>query len=167
MTQSRAVRMRQLVDWRATIIAALLGGLTFLLTLAVILPAVTGGTVWAVLRYVASILMGPEVLPPPVSFDAGIVLVGLLIHFVLSLIFGAILTTIIHRWGLIVGLLGGALFGLAVYAINFFTFTLLFDWFYVLRSWPILLAHVLFGAVTGFVYELLEVERFVPVNVEA
>ena len=103
----------------------------------------------------------------PVSFDAGIVMVGLLIHFLLSLIAGAILTTIIHRWGLLVGLLVGALFGLAVYAINFFTFTLLFDWFYVLRSWPILLAHVLFGAVTGFVYELLEVERFVPVNVEA
>lgn len=167
MTQSRTMKMRQLVDWRATIIAALLGGLAHLLSLAIILPAVSGGTVWAILRYMASILMGTSVLPPPASFDAGIVLVGLLVHFLLSLIFGAILTTIIHRWGLLIGLLGGALFGLAIYAINYFTFTLLFDWFYVLRSWPILLAHVLFGATTGFIYELLEVERFVPVDVEA
>lgn len=167
MSQPRIVEMRQLVDWHATVIASLIGALTFLLTLAIILPAVTGGTVWAVLRYMASIVMGSAVIPPPASFDAVIVLVGLLVHLVLSLLFGAILTTIIHRWGLLVGLFGGALIGLALYAINFFTFTLLFDWFFLLRSWPILLAHVLFGAVTGFVYELLEVERFVPVDIEA
>jgi hypothetical protein len=154
--------MRQVVDWRATFIAAMVGGLAFLITIAIVLPTTTGGTLWAFFRYVASIVMGSDVLPPPASFDAGVVVVGLLVHFLLSLIFGAVLATIIHRWGLLVGLIGGALFGLAIYAINFFTFTLFFDWFYLLRSWPILLAHVLFGAVTGFVYELLEVERFVP-----
>ncbi len=167
MTDSRSVKMRQLVDWRAAVIAALAGGLVFLISLALILPGTTGGTIWAVLRYMASIVMGDEVIPPPASFDITIVVAGLLIHFLLSLIFGAILATIIHRWGLLVGLLGGALFGLAIYAINFFTFTLLFEWFYLLRSWPVLLAHVLYGAVTGFVYELLEVERFAAVDVEA
>lgn len=165
MTSSRMTRMRQVVDWRATIIAAIAGALIFLLAIAILLPATTGGSLWAFYRYIASILLGEGILPPPAGFDLRVVLVGTLIHLVLSLIYGAILTTILHRWGLVVGLLGGAVFGLAVYAINFFTFTLLFDWFYLLRSWPILLAHVLFGAVTGLIYELLEVERFVPVDV--
>jgi len=164
MTRSPVMRMRQIVDWRATAIAALAGALTFLISLALLLPGTTGGSLWAVLRYIASILLGSAVLPPPASFDPTIVFVGLLVHLLLSLIYAAVLTTILHRWGLIVGLFGGALFGLAIYAINFFTFTLLFEWFYLLRSWPILLAHVLFGAVTGFIYELLEVERFVPVE---
>ena len=164
MTQSRMTRMRQVVDWRAAIIGSLAGAITFLLAIAMLLPVTTGGTLWAFYRYIASILLGAGILPPPAGFDIVAVLVGTVIHVALSLVYGAILTTIIHRWGLIVGLLGGALFGLAVYAINFFTFTLIFDWFYLLRSWPIVLAHVLFGAVTGLVYELLEVERFVPVE---
>lgn len=164
MTQTRTHRFRQLVDWRAAVIGALAGAIAFLLVIAIVLPLTTGGTLWAFFRYLASILLGDSILPPPAGFDITAVLTGLLVHLVLSLLYGAILALIIHRWGLVVGLIGGALFGLAIYAINIFTFTLLFDWFYVLRSWPILLAHVLFGAVTGFVYELLEVERFVPVE---
>lgn len=164
MTQSRTTEFRQLVDWRAAAIGALAGAITFLLVIAIVLPLTTGGTLWAFFRYLAAILLGDAVLPPPAGFDPTVVLVGLLVHLILSLLYGAILALILHRWGLLVGLLGGALFGLAIYAINIFTFTLLFDWFYLLRSWPILLAHVLFGAVTGFVYELLEVERYVPVE---
>ena len=160
------VRVRQLVDWRATVIAGLSGAIVFVLTIVTVLPATTGGSLAAFFRYVASIIFGKDVLPPSTGSDPGVILVGVLLHLILSLIFAAILTTIIHRWGLLVGLFGGALFGLAIYAINFFTFTLFFDWFYLLRSWPILLAHVLFGAVTGFVYELLEVERFVPIEDE-
>lgn len=162
MTQPRTSRLRQLVDWRAAVVGALAGAVTFLLVVAITLPLTTGGTLWAFFRYLASILLGDSILPPPAGFDLSAVLVGLLVHLTLSLVYGAILALVIHRWGLVVGLVGGALFGFAVYAINFFTFTLLFDWFYLLRSWPILLAHILFGAVTGFVYELLEVERFVP-----
>lgn len=162
MTQSHTTSFRQLVDWRAAAFGSLAGAIVFLLVVAIVLPLTTGGTLWGFFRYLASILLGDAVLPPPAGFDLTAVLLGLLVHLVLSLLYGAILALIIHRWGLIVGLLGGALFGLAIYAINIFTFTLLFDWFYLLRSWPILLAHVLFGATAGFVYELLEVERFVP-----
>ena len=167
MTRPRGRMLRQVVDWRATAVAALAGAITFLLVITTLLPANTGGSPWAVFRYLASPLLGRGVLPPPATFDAGVVVVALLVVLVISFFYAAILTTIIHRWGLIVGLIGGALYGLAIYAINFFTLTLLFDWFYALRSWPVLIAHVLFGAVTGFVYELLEVERFVPLEQES
>lgn len=164
MTQPPPSRFRQLVDWRAAVIGALAGAVTFLLVIAVVLPFTTGGSLWSFFRYLASILLGDGILPPPAGFDLGAVIAGLLVHLILSLLYGAILAVVIHRWGLVVGLVGGALFGIAIYAINIFTFTLLFEWFYLLRSWPILLAHVLFGAVAGFVYELLEVERYAPVE---
>jgi hypothetical protein len=68
---------------------------------------------------------------------------------------------IVHRWRMLVSVLGGALFGLALYLINFFTFTTFFPWFYPARNWPFAAVHILFGAVAGGIYELLEKDVFV------
>jgi hypothetical protein len=53
---------------------------------------------------------------------------------------------------------------LAIYAINFFAISYFVPWFFPLRSWILLLSHVLFGALAGGIYELLEEEEFVPVK---
>ena len=58
-------------------------------------------------------------------------------------------------------MLGGALFGLALYAIAFYGLALLIPWLAPYQSWPIAVALVLYGAMAGGVYEGLEVERFV------
>jgi hypothetical protein len=156
--------MRQLMDWRAAIIAGIIAGAVFLLVETAAYAALTGTGVWVPVRYIASIVMGESVLPPPASFDAGVVIVGLFVHFVLSVIYALILAFIIHRWGLAVGILGGALFGLALFAINYYTFSALFPWFFPMRTWIDVVSHVLYGAVAGGVYELLEREVFVPVE---
>ena len=91
----------------------------------------------------------------------GVVAVGVLVHMVLSLFYALLLAFIIHRWGLVVGIVGGALFGLAVYIINYYTFTYLFPWFFPLRSWLVLATHVFFGAVAGGIYEALERDIYV------
>lgn len=57
----------------------------------------------------------------------GVVAVGVLVHLVLSLVYALLLAFIIHRWGLVVGIVGGALFGVAIYIINYYTFTALFS----------------------------------------
>jgi hypothetical protein len=59
---------------------------------------------------------------------------------------------------------GGAILGLLLYAINFYTLTFFFPWFFAMRSWPVIVSHIIFGATAGGVYELLEVEEFVPVE---
>jgi hypothetical protein len=107
------------------------------------------------------------VLPPPVTFDLGITIVALLVNLALSILFAGLIALIIHRWGLIVGLVGGAVLGLALYAINFYTFSFFFPWFFPFRSWMMVVSHLIFGAVAGGTYELLEVEEFVPVEVES
>lgn len=152
----------QLVDWRAAVIASLVAGLVFLLIQMIGQAMIVGGSVWLFPRYVAAMVMGESVLLGDLSL--AVILVGLLVHFVLALIFGLILAAIIHEWELLVGIIVGALFGLALYAINYYTMNRFFPWFYPIRNWLDITAHVLFGLTAGAIYELLEIERFVAVE---
>lgn len=160
MTDLRT-HVRHVMDWKAAVWAGLIAGAVFLLVLLVAYPLATGGTVWTVFRFIGAILLGEAVLPPPTTFDAGVVVTAVIVHFALSIIYTLVLAFIVHRWRLLVSVIGGALFGLALYLINFFTFTMFFAWFYPARAWPFSLVHILFGAVAGGIYELLEKDVFV------
>lgn len=154
-------RMRQLVDWRAAVWAGIISGAVFLI-IAMALTAVYVGSPWVVTRLLASVLLGSGVLPPPATFTAVTFLVSLILNFLLSVAFACTIAFVLHRWGLVVGILGGALFGLGLYAINFYTLSYFFPWFFPLKSWIMVVAHVVFGALAGGTYEALEVETFVP-----
>jgi hypothetical protein len=108
--------------------------------------------------------MGTRALPPPATFDFGIFAVSLIVHLPLSIGFACLIAVVLHRWGLIVGILGGAGFGLALYFINFYTVSFFFPWFFPMRSWIMAASHIIFGALAGGIYEALEVEEFVPVE---
>ncbi len=154
---------RQLVDWRAALLAGLFAGVAlFLLQMA--LTALLVGSAWVFPRMTAAMLLGRGVLPPPATFDPGVVALAFVVHMALSLAYAALFAFILHRGGLLVGIVGGALLGLGLYAINYWTFATFFPWFLDLRSGVVLLGHVVFGALAGGFYEGLEVERFVPVD---
>jgi len=155
------VKMRQVVDWRAAIWAGIISGVIFL-AINMLLMKIYVGSPWVTVRLVASIAMGARVLPPPATFDAGIFVVAILVHLPLSIAFASLIAAILHRWGLLVGIIGGAIFGLALYAINFYTFTFFFPTFFPMRSWIMAVSHVIFGACAGGIYENLEVEKYVP-----
>lgn len=155
-------RMRQLVDWRAAINAGLIAGVIFLVLNWIVTPLVIGGNVWIMMRLFASIILGKTVLAPPATFDALGFMVAIVVHFALSVSYALIIAYIIHRGGLIIGIIGGALLGLAFYAINFYTFTFFFPWFFAMRNPVFLITHLFFGALAGGIYEALEVENFQP-----
>ncbi|MCP5096832.1 MAG: hypothetical protein GY943_14875 [Chloroflexi bacterium] len=157
-------RMRQVTDVSAAIWGGLIAGLGFLIIQIIMAVWLFGSSPWVTLRWNAAIVMGENVLPPPAGFSFGIVLVGLIVHFALSIIYSLIIAFIIHRWGLVVGILGGAVLGFALYLVNYYTFTLFFPWFYPIRNWLMIVGHIIFGAIAGGVYEALEVEEFVPVE---
>lgn len=157
-------KMRQLVDWRAALWAGLIAGAIFFLLLVLVTPLLAGGNGWVVIRLLASIVLGADILAPPATFDLAALIVAVGTHFILSVGFSLLIAYVLHRWGLIVGILGGALLGLALYAINFYTLTFLFPWFFAMRSWPVVVSHVIFGALAGGIYEALEVETFVAVE---
>lgn len=152
---------RQIVDVRAAVLAGLFAGIAFFL-LQMALTASLLGTPWVFARMTAAIVLGRSVLPPPATFDAGIVAVAFALHLALSIAYAGLIAFIVHKGGLLRGIIGGAALGLALYAINYWTFAQWFPWFLDLKSGIALVSHVAFGALAGGMYELLEVERFVP-----
>jgi hypothetical protein len=96
------------------------------------------------------------VLPPPSTFDTVIVLISALIHFALSIVYGLALAWVLVRAAVGASLLIGALFGLALYAVNLYGFTVVFPWFAQVRDWITITAHLVFGITAAGVYRSLE-----------
>lgn len=158
-----AGRMRQLVDWSAAIWSGMIAGTVFLLMNLFLSPI---GNSWAMLRLFASIVLGESVLAPPATYDLTVLLVALVVHFVLAILFSLLIAYVVHRGGLVSGIIGGALLGLALYSINVYTLTLFYPWFFAMHGGVFILTHLIFGALAGGIYEALEVEVFVPDDAE-
>lgn len=154
-------RMRQVMDGGAAIRAGIISG-AFFLVAVMALTWWAIGSPWVITRLVASLILGPEALPPPATFTVGTAVVALIVHFALSIGYAMLIAFVLHRWGMVVGIVGGAILGLAIFAINFYTVSYLVPWFFPMRSWMLVASHALFGAMAGGIYEAMEVERFVP-----
>lgn len=149
--------MARKIDLRAALWAAAAAGIVFMMLEMAMVMLVQGESPWAPPRMIAAIGMGEGVLPPPATFDAGIMAVAMAIHFALAIVLAIILAWVISRFGLgtAASVVGGAAFGLAVYYINFYGFTALFPWFAMARGAISIVAHAVFGAILGAVYRLL------------
>jgi hypothetical protein len=144
-------------------VAGFAAGTVFLLINLLLTPLVYHIQAQVLLRYLASILLGGDVLTDPSPLIA---LVGILVHYVLSLFFTLVIAVVVHRWGLLVGIVGGAVLGLAFYGINLYTMTLFFPWFFAINGPVLVVSHLLFGATAGGIYETLD--RFdLPLEGEA
>jgi hypothetical protein len=142
--------LRRNVDWVAIPFAGLAAGTAHLLVNLILTPLMLDVQPMLPIRYMGSLLLGERALVEP-----GIVplLAGILVHYVLSILFTLVISIVVHRWGLLVGIVGGAVLGLAIYAINYYTMTLFFDWMFAINSPVQVIAHLVFGAVAGGVYE--------------
>lgn len=148
-----ALRDLARIDTRATLIAALVGGTVFLLVNVILTPIELEVDATLILRYIAALVMGSDVLTEDQTYT---LFVGVALHYLLSLLFTIVIAVVVHRWGLLVGVVGGAILGLALYGINLYTMTAFFEWFFAINSNVLLLSHVLFGATVGGVYELFD-----------
>jgi len=141
------------VMWRAIPFAGLVAGTVFLVMMLVLSPLLLQIDPSIILRYFASLVMGTSAL---VSDNVAFLLVGTLVHYVLSLVFTLVIAIVVHRWGLAVGIIGGAILGLSFYGINLYMGTLVFEWFFAIDSALLVVSHIVFGAVAGGVYETLD-----------
>ena len=110
-------------------------------------------------RLLATIVLGRGALDADITPVATAISVGIGVHLVLGLLFAFVISFTLHRWGFWVGLIGGGLFGLALYAINTYTMSRFFPDFYFYRSWFMVGLHVVFGALCGGIYEAIERDR--------
>jgi hypothetical protein len=126
-------------QWNAALLAGLIAGAVLL-----IVPA---GSPWSRISFFSPVVMG-RTIPP----QAGLPLVSTwLLHLLVSLIYGLIVSLVAMRLRRGLALLAGAITGLVLYAINFGIVSLL---------WPdargnevaIAFAHVVFGLVAAGAY---------------
>ncbi|OHC68086.1 MAG: sodium:proline symporter [Rhodocyclales bacterium GWA2_65_20] len=96
-------------------------------------------------RLTAAMVLGSSVLSPPSTAPWDILLVATLIHFFLSFAYALIPSHLASRLRTGPALLAGAVYGLSIYVVNMYGFTLLFPWFAVARDWVTLVAHIVFG----------------------
>lgn len=103
-------------------------------------------------RLTAAMVLGHSVLPPPATFDAGVMLTATFIHFTLSIAYAAVLALAAARLNTIPAFWAGIGFGVALYVVNLYGFTAIFPWFAQTRGWITLIAHLIFGltAISGY-----------------
>jgi hypothetical protein len=144
------------LKWNAAVYAGLVAGvLATLIELAL----------WAVFtealpliffrdaRFAAAIVMGRKVLDA--GFDWRVMSVATLVHFTLSVSYGLILSWLIRYLPMRSSLIVGATFGVVLYVLNMYGFTIVFPWFEAARDWITLGAHLAFGVIAAGAYRAL------------
>jgi hypothetical protein len=106
-------------------------------------------------RLTAAVVIGPEVLPPPSTFDLKVMTVASIIHFGLSVAYSLTLALAIRRLRMKLALLFGLVFGLILYVVNMYGITEIFPWFSAARDWITVVAHVVFGICAAAACKLL------------
>ncbi len=146
-------------DWPAAAVAGLAAGAILMVLDLFWSTAVMSTGPWVTSRRIAAIFLGPETLKAS-DFSVGIVALALVVHYSLGVFSGLVLAKIFSRlrYGATVSmdLLVGAVFGFAIYIVNFYILVRFFPWFTESRGMATLLAHLVFGASAAFLYWRLE-----------
>ncbi len=150
--------------FKKVVIAGLIAGAVFMMLEMIMVPMFMGGSPWGPPRMIAAILLGKSVLPmppQPVTFDFGVMMAAMFLHFMLSIIFAIIIGWLCKNLSVGTSVLVGAAIGLILYFINFYGLTSVFPWFAMARTWVSIFSHVMFGIVAAFSFKKL----FQPVGV--
>ncbi len=138
-------------------VMGLLAGMVFIL-FELIMAGITGPSAMTALRAISAIVLGPGALEPSVNVGAAVV-IGLIVHFVLSAIFGLIFGMIVWAARSLIGsdgvLVGAAaLYGLVLWIVNFYMIApRAFPWFAEANPVVQFFAHILFyGGVLGLLF---------------
>lgn len=149
-THRMPVRASRSPDWKAAVWAGVVAGAVFMMAEMLMVAMFEGQSPWAPPRMIAAMVLGTEVLAPP-TFDLGLMMVAMAIHLVLAVVYAMLLAMLLRRAGPMAGFAVGAVFGLAIYLVNFYPIaSAMFPWFAMARGWVSIFAHVLFGAVAGW-----------------
>ena len=144
--------------WRHAVLAGIIGGVVFMIA-EMLLVMLIGESPWAPPRMIAAMLLGPGVLPAqgvPATFDLGVLLAAMIVHFPLSIVYGLVIGGIVQRTTMrsyTGALTEGAAIGLVIYLVNFHLIaSFAFEWFAMARNWVSVVSHILFGLVTAWAY---------------
>jgi len=139
-------------------VAGFLAGAVMVL-LSPILSLLTGISIWEPPKIIAATVYGPSVVNTA-GFDPGPVMTGTIIHFVISIVLGAIFGIITHRilhmttdFGL--PALIGLCYGLAIFFVAYFIIPLINPTVNEYGMAPVIAQNMAFGICLGIFYSLV------------
>lgn len=144
-------------DWAAAVTSGLVGGA--LLMVLDLLWSLGEASPWRTSHLIAGIVMGEDAIQSS-SFSVGVVVLALAVHYVLGVVFGLMLATVIagFHYEANPGVLEviGLIFGAGLYLLNFHAMANFFPWIAELRGWAAFIAHLVFGIAVALTYAWLE-----------
>lgn len=140
------------ISGKAWVLAGLAAGVVFLVLELLAMRFVLGAHPGVLIRMIAAITQGSAVLPPPVTPDVSVTLAAVILHFVMSLVYALLFAFLAKGRSLRSATLLGVGYGLVLYVVNFYGFTMLFPWFAQARDWSAVVTHLIFGGVLGALY---------------
>jgi hypothetical protein len=140
------------ISGKALVLAGFAAGTIFLVLELLAMRFVLGTHPGVLIRMIAAITQGSSVLPPPVAPDVSVTLAAVILHFVMSLAYAVVFAFLAKGRSVRAATLLGAGYGLILYVVNFYGFTMLFPWFAQARDWSSVATHLIFGGVLGAMY---------------
>lgn len=145
-------------------IAGLIGGLAMAIVGAII-SASLGGDIWLEAKQIAAVVYGPAAAAQP-GFAAGPVLVGTLLHLIVSTALGALFSIVTRRifhltseFGTL--LMAGLIYGMLIWLVSYFAVLPLINPLLRETYAPgFIVQHLVYGAVTGLVYTWLRPQPY-------
>jgi len=144
------------LNWSAALWSSVIAGLVFAALEMVLVRVVDGNSPWMPLHLIGAIGLGPDALSPANNFDVTIVSTAVVIHMVLAIVYGLILALIIERMDIAWAIVVGAIYGLALYYINFYGFTKAFPWFADARGGVSIFTHMVQSGLMAWIYKALD-----------
>lgn len=151
-----------MIDGKTAVVAGIVAGI--LATLVEMLLWWVAGfavreTLFRDAGFAAAIVLGRGALVAQPAFAWPVMLTATLVHFALSVVYAGLLSAVIARLSPRASIAAGAIFGLALYAINMYGFTLIYPWFAATRDGITASAHVVFGITAAAACKVLQSRR--------
>lgn len=148
--------MKTSVGFKSVVFSGIVAGIVFLMA-EMLMLAMAGQSPFGPPRMMAAMVMGKEVLPPPATFEMGIMMVAMVVHLMISVVAAFAFGIIYKMFGrsLMIALLLGAVYGLIFYFVAFYIMTGIWPWFEMARGTISIVGHILFGLALGATFHKL------------
>lgn len=167
MTSTFVVRGNtRTIGWGMAILAGVIAMFVFAIIEMAFSWAIRGTSPWQPLVIFGTVTQNALAPSTPVGGGARTSAVGAALLLALGALSGVILAYLVDRLGVLAAAVTGAVFGLAMYAIDLYGFARVFASLVDLRDWMSGLAYVIQGALTAGLYKVMTREDLEPVRPE-
>lgn len=164
MTSTFVARDNRTMDWSIAIVAGIIAMIVFAIIEMAFSWAMRGASPLHPLVVFGTVTL--NALMPSVHASGGIrtMIVGACCLLALGAVSGIVLAYIVDRLGVLAAALTGAVFGLAMFAIDLYGVARMFATLLELRDWMSALAYALQGALAAALYKVMTREDPLPAS---